>query len=411
MKKSLWSRNFTLVTAATALGAIGGIAGSFGLSFLVFDETGSTLAAALIIAIQLLPYTILPLLAAPWMDRLPRKPFLVGGDLINGVLYALAGLYLLYFEFSYIGYLCFSLLLASIESLDQLAYESIYPKLIPEGMEQKGYTVSSMLYPILKVLMTPIGAVLFDTFGVAKLLLLQSFMSVAAAAIESRIRIHEESRMNGLRFSLRLWWSDTKEAARYLKQERGLQAIYSYMAVTNGVSTAYSPLLVAFFRTAPGFSVAMYSFFSVVEFIGRSIGGLFLYRKEIPKKKKFGFAFGVYQTYELMDMCLLWLPYPAMLVNRGICGFLGIQSATLRQGAVQCYIPEQLRARVNAFQGILIMAAGSLLSLLVGLLGEAVDYRLCMTICGSVTMTVCWLTVWRQRKAVRAIYEYEPEAE
>ena len=64
MQTKLWNRNFTLLIAATGLGAIGGIAGGFAMSFLVFDETGSTLASALIVAIQLLPYLLLP--AAPW---------------------------------------------------------------------------------------------------------------------------------------------------------------------------------------------------------------------------------------------------------------------------------------------------------------------------------------------------------
>ena len=92
MKQTLWTKNFTLVTTASALGAIGGIAGGFALSFLVFDKTGSTLASSLILAIQLIPYFFIPLFVAPWMDRLPRKPFLAGGDLLNGVLYGLAGL-------------------------------------------------------------------------------------------------------------------------------------------------------------------------------------------------------------------------------------------------------------------------------------------------------------------------------
>ena len=74
---TLWTRDFTLVTVASALGAIGSIAGGFALSFLVFDETGSTLASALVLAIQLVPYFVVPIAAAPWMDRLPRKPFLV----------------------------------------------------------------------------------------------------------------------------------------------------------------------------------------------------------------------------------------------------------------------------------------------------------------------------------------------
>ena len=167
MKQTLWTKNFALVTTASTLGAIGGIAGGFALSFLVFDKTGSTLASSLILAIQLIPYFSIPLFVAPWMDRLPRKPFLAGGDLLNGVLYGLAGLYLMSGRFSYGTYLGFSLLLSCLGALDELAYNSFYPMLIPEGMEEKGYTVSSMLYPVMKVVMTPLSALLFEHLGVA----------------------------------------------------------------------------------------------------------------------------------------------------------------------------------------------------------------------------------------------------
>ena len=114
MKQKLWTRNYTLLMSATLFGCIGGIAGGYALSLLVFDETQSTLASAIIIAIQVIPTFLLPVFIAPWMDRMPRKPFLVCGDLLNGVLYAGAGVYLLLFRFSYIGYLCFSLLLATL---------------------------------------------------------------------------------------------------------------------------------------------------------------------------------------------------------------------------------------------------------------------------------------------------------
>ncbi len=117
MKQTLWIRNFNLLISATTLGAIGGIAGSFALSFLVFDETGSTLASALTIALQLIPSTLIPILVAPWMDRLPRKKFLVAGDVCNGIIYTLLGIWLLYFEFSYIGYLAVSLALACVSAV------------------------------------------------------------------------------------------------------------------------------------------------------------------------------------------------------------------------------------------------------------------------------------------------------
>lgn len=401
----LWTRNFRLVILASAIGTVGAIAGGFALAFLVFDETGSTLASALIVAIQLLPHLLLPVLIAPFMDRLPRKSFLVAGDIVNAVLLAGMGLWLLFFNFSYVGYLAVSLLLACIGAVDELAFTSIYPELIPEGAEQKGYAVSSMLYPVLKVIMTPLAAVLLDTLGVAWILIAQSGLSFAAAITESFIHLDETERQHRTPYSLQAWAGDIREAVQYLKEERGLRSIYEYMAVTNGVASGFSPILVAFFRTFPGFTAAMYSAFSVVEFAGRTIGSALQYRIKIPDKKKYGLVFFVYQVYESMDMCLLWLPYPLMLVNRGICGFLGSNSAILRSAAVQRYIPEKLRSRINAFDDVLITAGASVFSLMMGFFGEILDYRWCVTIGGAIAMLASWLLIWGRRKDVRRVYE------
>ena len=403
----LWNRNFSLVILASTMGTIGGIAGGFALAFLVFDETGSTLASALILAIQLLPFLFIPIVIAPIMDRLPRKTFLVMGDVANSFLIFGMGLWLLFFDFSYIGYLALSLLLACLGSVDELAFTSIYPELIPKGAEQKGYAVSSMLYPVLTVIMTPFAAVLLDTFGVAWILIAQGGLSLLAAITESFIRLDETERHDSETYSLQAWASDIREAVQYLKKERGLLGLYEYMAVSNGVTCAYSPLLIAFFRTFPGFTAAMYAAFSVVEFIGRSIGSALQYRIKIPDKKKFGFVFFVYQTYSAMDMCLLWLPYPLMLVNRGICGFLGSNSAIIRNAAVQRYIPERLRSRVNAFQGVLVTAGCSVFSLMMGFLGEILDYRWCITIGGVITLLSGFVLILVRQKEVRRLYELD----
>ena len=407
MKQKLWTRNYTLLMLATLLGSIGGVAGGYALSLLVFDETKSTLASAVTVAIQVVPGFLLPIVLAPWMDRMPRKPFLVGGDFLNAAIYAAAGVYLLLFRFSYLGYLCFSLLLATLSAFDQLAYQSIYPKLIPSGAEQKGYAVSAMLYPVVQVVMLPLASILYDALGVGLLLILQGALSLSAALIESGIRIQEERRMEEKRYSLRLWWTDIRQTLAYFRREKGLRKLYAYMAVTNGVASGYSPIVMAFFRTAPGFTMVMYSFFSVAEFAGRTIAGLLQYTIKIQAKRRFGVIFGVYQVYETMDLCLLWLPYPLMLVNRAICGFLGTTSATLRQTAVQQYIPEEMRARVNSLFDMELTLATGVLALLIGALGETMDYRLCMTLCGAIAMTACWLLVWRGRKSIRPVLEFD----
>ena len=69
MKQTLWTRNFTRITAATTLGAAGGIISQFALSFLVFDETGSTLASALVVAIQLIPMAFSATITSFFINR------------------------------------------------------------------------------------------------------------------------------------------------------------------------------------------------------------------------------------------------------------------------------------------------------------------------------------------------------
>lgn len=405
MKTSLWTRNFTLIIAASALGSIGNIAGSYALSLCVFDETNSTLASALILAIQLIPYFVIPLFVAPVMDHKKRKPFLVGGDFLNGILYGAAGIYLLFHPFSYIEYLLYSLLLATLGSFDELAYNSFYPRLIPKGAEEKGYTVSGMLYPVLKVIITPLAAMLYGVVGVTMILIMQGILSILAACVESFIKVEETVTPVEHLFSLGQWKKDIGEAYHYLKREKGLMAMYIYMAVTNGVASGYTPLVLAYFRTTPGLTMTMYSLFTGAEFIGRTVGGMVTYNLNIKKEKKYWFCLMVYVVYETMDMLLLWLAYPLMLINRGIAGFLGVNSAAMRQAAVQKYIPESLRARINAFQSMCIMAASSVLTVLMGMLGEWMDYRMVVTLSAGMTLLVCFATIFRRRKEIRKIYE------
>lgn len=408
-KQTLWCRNYSLLMLATTLGSIGGIAGSYALSFLVFDETGSTLATGFLASLQIVPHFLVPILIAPWMDRMPRKPILVGGDLVGGILYGLVAIYLHNFEFSYGGYLVFSLVINCVNAMDSLAFNCIFPKVISSGFEDKGYTVSAMLYPVLNVLMMPLAALLMDTIGVANILFLQSGMSILAAITENGIIIEEKLENNTEKSGFSLWLQDFKDGIQYLRGEKGLLNIYAYDAVANGAYSGTGPIMVAFFRTTPGFSAQLYAFFSAAEFIGRTLGGMFRYRTNMKPEKRRKFVYFVQQFYNVMDGVLLWLPYPVMLINRGICGFLGINSATVRMSSIHRYLPEAYRARVNAFSEAAICIVGSAASLLFGAMGELLDYRITMTIIAFISMLACWLTVGRHKEELDQIYLYQSE--
>ena len=319
--------------------------------------------------------------------------------------YAALGCWLAFSTFSYVAYLAVSLVLACLEAVDELAWTSIYPEVIPLGAEQKGYAVSSMLFTTLVVVMTPFAAVLLDTIGVARLLMIQGALAVEAALIESFVHVAEHEREKREETGLALWASDIREAASWLGGEKGMRGLMGYMAVTNGIGTGYSPILIAFFRTTPGLSAALYALFSAAECIGRTVGSALQYAVKVPREKRFGICLFVYIFYDLMDAVLLWLPYPLMLANRTACGFLGANSYILRESAMQRYIPEHMRSRVNAFQGAFVMAVCSVCALAVGALGEVLDYRMCMTLCGLAAVTASVLLVWMRRGHVRRIFE------
>ena len=403
MQNTLWTKNFTIITLGTVISAIGGVAMGFALSFVVFDNTGSTLMMALFAAASSLPGVILPVLISPYLDNFRRKPVIVGLDYLSAVIYLLFGLYLLKHSFSLPLYLLFSLLCGSIGSVYNLAYESLYPNLIPEGFAQKGYTVSGMLYPTVTMVMTPVASILYTQLGLGVLCLGEGLLLAAVASVETQINVEEHIKPGG-KFSFHDYIRDFREGFRYLKKEKGLLRIYGYMPITQGVSQATEPLIRAWFRTAPGLNLTMYALFTTAEFIGRTVGGLVHYKFEIPPEKRFSLAYLVYVTYNIMDTVLLWLGFPLMLVNRGVCGFLGINSATLRASSVQNYLPDNMRAKVNAVFNMLYALVPTLLTLAVGALGEVMDYRLCVTLVSAAGLLPCYLIMWRGREDVKKVY-------
>lgn len=399
----VWNRNFSWLMGATITGASGAIAASYGLSFLVFYETGSTLASALVLAVRVIPSFLLPLIAGPLLDRLPRKPVLVWGDFINGILYLIMGLWLMFQPFSYISYLLFSLIIACTSSVDELAFDSILPLTITKGCEQKSYAVTSMVYPLLNVVMMPAAALIMQFIGIPILLVLQGVLAVFASLMDSRIRIVQDLPSGSGKLDLKSWISDIREAAIYLRHQKGLLSFFLDSAITNGIASGCSPAMIKFFTITPGFTPLMYSAFSGAESLGRVLGGMGQYVKEMKNEVKYRFSVTVLVIYPLMDGILLFLSYPLMLVNRAVCGALGTTSYTLRTAAVQSYIPDSMRARINSFQNMLTYTFISLITLVFGALGDVMSVRALMVlgcVCELITLYLTWIVHSRQCRQV-----------
>ncbi|MBO5524588.1 MAG: MFS transporter, partial [Roseburia sp.] len=326
-----------------------------------------------------------------------------GADLLTAVLYLAMGWYVGRHEFSYGLYLVFVLVIGTISVCYRLAYNAWYPELIPVGLEQKGYSVSNTIYPIVTIAMSPIAAFLYEKISMGEIFFLVAAITFAAVLVESGIA--EKRKEQKESYTFRSYWADMREGFAYLKKEKGIRNIYAYMSITQGTTDGTTILTQAFYQTMPYLTVTMLGFLKSAEMVGRFLGGLFQYRKEIPVNKRYGFTKMVYTAYNLLDIVLLFLPYPLMLLNRFICGVLGISSATIRETAVQCYLPEHMRARVNAFFNMVMSFGCVVFQLVAGSMGQWMSYRTGVVLISAFGMLCMVVLIVLPAKENRPIYE------
>lgn len=403
-QRTLWTKNFTIITLGTLISAVGGVAMNLGLSLIVFDETQSTWMIGLFGAISMLPGLALPILMGPVVDRANRKHVIVGLDALSGVLYLLFYAYIRRYGFIYGAYVAFSFACGCIGSVYSLAYESLYPDLIPEGFEQKGYAVSGAIYPLATTVITPLAALAYSRWGVDMLILLEGVMLLVASAFESRIDHVHRRRQEAP--GLRQYGNDLLEGFRYLKREKGVRSIYCYMAVTNASGNGVGIMSMAHFQSAGGLTTAMYGLLSSAETIGRLTGSALHYLFKIPEEKRYALTVRVYAIYELCDGLMLFMAYPVMLVARFLCGFLGSQTAAIRSAAVQKYLPAEIRARVNGLFSVLCSLGMMAVQLGAGVLGEVMAYPAAAALLSGISLACMLLMIVRNRRHVKPVYNW-----
>ena len=403
-KPGLWTKDFTIITLGTVISAVGGAAITFAMSLIVFDNTGSTWLAGVFAAVTMLPDLVLPILTAPMVDKACRRNLIAGIDLILSVLYLGFAVYLFQADFSYAAYVLFGLTTNTLGTVYSQAYNSLYPELIPEGFAQKGYSVSSLIYPTITTVITPLAALVYKTVGIAWFFLGEGALLLIASSVEWMITKDRGDREK-TPFALRSYFDEALGGVRYLKREKGIRSVYTYMAIVNSTSQGNSLMFMAYFQSTPALGAAMYSLLISAETAGRMLGGFFHYFLKIPPRLRYRVTEKVYILYESLDGVMLLLAYPLMIAVRFLLGFLGVNTATLRAAAVQKYLPGEVRARVEAVFSILVSMGAIFFRLAAGALGEALQYRYVPLIFGGAGLLSVCVFIIRNKRHIQPIYD------
>lgn len=356
----LWDKNFTIITIGSLISILGSAVAGWAMGLLAYEKTGDSFAYAVFMILYHLPRILFPLFIGPFLDRFSRRRVIYALDFLSAGIYTVLFIILYNGWFNYYAFLCVSMLIGSIDSVYTVAYESLYPNLIPRGNYRKAYSISSLLYPLSAAIMIPIGGIAYSVSnkGIAFLFLFNAATFLLAAIFETQIRLRESQIAKKGAVTLRQLGQDFREGIEYIRREKGLFVITLYFFTTMFSYGVSGVLILPYFRNmAPETLPALFStgvlFYSVVSAFnsfGRLSGGGIQYFTRYPTDRKYAIALFVYLTICVFDGTYLLLPnrlWPLMCVSNFLVGILAVNSFNIRVAATQNYVPDSIRGRFN----------------------------------------------------------------
>ena len=402
----LWTKNFTIITVGTAVSLFGNAIAGFATGLLVLDYTGSTFMFALYMILFQFPQIVMPTLSGPFLDKFSRRRAIYTLDFISAAVYGIFGLIVLKGEINYILMAVGGSLLGAVNSVYQVAYDSFYPMLIPEGHMTKAYSVASTMESLIMIV-TPLSVYLYHKIGIAPLFFVNMVCYFVAAVFETRIKTVESYTVKeGERFGLKQYTETFREGMEYLRSESGLMAVALYFTVLAFTGGTFQIVVLPYFRETHG-ELGEYLFIIIggAMVLGRLIASMFHYRHKMPAEKKFLIAFTVYAVTCVIDGFYLFFPIVIAMILAMVDGIMGVTSYNIRVSATQAYVPDGKKARFNGtFQmmNTIGMLAGQFVA---GLLADRVpDKRMVLAIFAVVQFGFLWLLIYRKRADVSRIY-------
>ena len=410
MKTRLWNRNFLLAFVGMIISAAGGVGLNVALGVVVFAETQSTTLSAVLVALSMIPQFVLPLVIGPVIDRRNPLKVLVQNELILAALFFIAAALTYFYGFSYVLYMVFSMLISAFGVVSQLASESVLPQIMARENYVRGNAILNVVYPLCSVAIAPLAMKLFDLYGMPLILALYGVASIIDAMLEKHIDAPFEF-IEAEKTSLREYAADLSEGFRYIVKDPAIRSVFLLFTLVMFANAAGDVLTYPFFNRSATLTNDQFALMLSIRSAGYMLGGFLHYFIKIPDNKRFPIAIVVYFVFVLLDGAFFFMPFWLMCASRFLLGILGMNSANIRVSAVQSRVPNQMRAKVNALNSVLLSLAMMGGELLAGALGEFLPYGLIEVGFQCVYLIGIFLFALPRRNKVRELYNYAASGE
>jgi MFS family permease len=375
----LWRHaDFVRLWSGQTISVFGSVVGIAAMSFtaiLVLRATPFQLG--LLSAAQLAPGFLAGLAAGAWVDRLRRRPLLIGADVGRAALLAtipLAGLLgVLRIEQLYVVTFLVSILTVVFD----VSYQSYLPSLIGREQLVEGNSKLAASASVSEISAFGIAGWLVQLFTAPIAILIDAISFVVSAISVRMIQTREQPAARGAQADIR---REITEGLRAVLQDPILRVMAACALIKEFFGGMCGTLLVLYMARdlgfAPGILGTIWAVGGISSFAGAMAAG--------PVTRRFGIGPAMVMGLLLYGVAMFFVPLArgATLIAASLLvlqQIVGDGSATVYQisqvSLRQAIAPERLLGRVNASTQVLALGATLAGSLVGGLLGEKIGVR------------------------------------
>jgi MFS family permease len=356
---------------------------------LVFDLTGSALAVAFLLAAQDLTYFVVSPLMGVLADRVDRKRLMVMADLARAVLC----IGFLFTQSESLVWVVYPLLaaMACFSAAFEPASAAALPNLVHKEDLATANALSGSLWGTMLTVGAALGGVVTAILGRDAAIAIDSVSFVASAVLILRIqRSFQEARDAQAPTRFREAAIQTVRYARRDHRVLALLAVKFGWGLAGGVLVLVPLLAMGKFDAGEVGIGLLLAARGIGAIIGPFVGRAFLGAKDRRLFLTIGVALGVFGVgYALLGVVPgLFLALPAvMLAHTG-----GGAQWMLSSYGLQKIVPDHIRGRIFAFDGMLVTLTFGASSLVTGWLSEVFDAQIAAVVMGGVA--VVWAAAW-----------------
>lgn len=220
------------------LGSVGSSVYSFGMSMFILSATGSAFSFAINMVLGLVPRIVLAPIIGTWLDRYPKKRFVIGGEIAEVVTITLLLVYTMTEGLSVNAVYLATFFVTVFSTFSSLGFTASVANLVDGERLQKAISFNSIASSVAGILGPVIGGILFGYTTMIVFLIIHVVLNTFTLLLESTMKFQLYSTIKQATTTEEPMLENMKAGFRYVVKNPILLRIFIVSIAINFFATA-----------------------------------------------------------------------------------------------------------------------------------------------------------------------------